>query len=112
MASISAIVVVSMVIAPKRGLLWRRARLWHRSRRLKQEAILLDLYALASQHDEHAHPHTEAALQVMRPAAGPVRKKLRGLAERGWVHDEGGREWSLTSAGIRECKRLVQEHAT
>ena len=110
-ASISAIVVISMLIAPCRGLLWRRIRLWNRSRRLRQEVVLLDLYALARQHDEPAHPHTEAALQAMRPASGLVRKKLRGLAERGWVCDEGERGWSLTSDGIRECKRLLQERA-
>ena len=110
-ASISAVVVVSMLVAPKRGLLWRRVRRWHRSRRLRQEAVLLDLYALARQHAVEAHPHTESALQVMRPAAGSLRHKLRGLAERGWVRNEGNRQWSLTVEGVRECKRLEQERA-
>ena len=108
---VTAVVVVSMMVSPARGILWHRLRHWHRDRQLRQEALLLDLYALANQHKDRFHAHNESVLALMRATRASVRKPLKALAERGWVHPSGLDEWSLTQAGVKECQRLMRERA-
>ena len=103
------LVVISMLVSPKRGVLWRRIRNRARDRQLNLEAVLLDLYALARQHDDLFHAHNEAVLAIMHPYQSTVRKPLRALADRGWVTQRLGGDWSLTEAGIQECERITIE---
>ena len=107
---VSVIVVVSLVAAPHRGVLWRRLAARRRSRRLRTEAVLLDLYALARQHAEASHPHAEAVLDVMEPAAGHVRHTLEALEARGLARRTDAAEWTLTAAGLAEARRLAATH--
>ena len=85
----TALVLVSIVLAPKRGLLSEWVRRAVRSRRLRGEAILLHLYRMASQHSETRHPHSESALAAMMPTAPRVHRQLDALQERGWVTQAG-----------------------
>ena len=103
---ISAIVVISMVAAPNRGLLWRAVRRYRSGQRLGREAVLLDLYALAAHHSERQHPHAEAVLAAMRPGAGHLRARLLQLVERGFAQRVAPSEWMLTEAGVGEAERL------
>lgn len=105
---VTAIVIVSMVGAPKRGLLWRTVRKHRSGRRLRLSAVLMDLYALAGQHEEREHPHALAAIEAMHPRTAQVRHKLLALAERGFVVQTGTAEWALTPAGIREAEHLLK----
>lgn len=103
------IVVISMMVAPARGLVWRKLRRWARHRQLRQEAVLLDLFAMASQHEDLFHPHNEAVIAIMHSRQASVRKPLRALAERGWVISDSLAMWSLTQGGVEECQRLMRE---
>ena len=107
---VSVLVVISLVAAPHRGVLWRRLAARRRSRRLRTEAVLLDLYALARQHAEIRHPHAEAVLDVMEPAAGPARHTLEALEARGLARRTAAAEWVLTEAGLAEARRLAAMH--
>jgi len=107
----TAIVLVSLVLAPRRGLLagaWRR---WRRRRDLRLHAVLLDLHALAGQHgDPTAAPHAAAVLRAMA-AGGSVRRSLRELAGRGWAADAGGDLWTITADGRGEAERFLAARA-
>jgi len=107
---ISALVVLSMMVASNRGMVWRLVRRWRSGRRFKQTALLLDLYALAQQHQEYNHPHSEATLATMCPHVGALRHHLRMLADKGLVQCVTGNKWVLTRQGFEEVERILQSH--
>lgn len=103
---ISGLAFGSLFGAPNRGLLWRWYGEWRNARRLRLDAVLLDLYALSEHHDRLEHPHTEATLNAMEAASGRPRRSLQALAERGFVRQVGDRSWALTPAGVRRAEAL------
>jgi len=107
---ITAIVAISITLAPNRGLVWRWVRHQRNRRRLRVEAVLGDLYALASQHDEPDHGHSIAVLRAMNRGRGGVTHSLEQLEERGWAHQVGPDEWALTPAGLAEAQRQFGRH--
>lgn len=106
---ISFFVLLSISLAPNRGLLWRWVRRRRNRRRLQVEAVLADLYTLANQHDDKYHAHSAAVIRTMRAGQGGVQHTLRSLQQRGLVHHEGGGRWRLTPEGFREAQRLELE---
>lgn len=107
--ALGAITVVSLLLAPRRGLAWAR---WRRSRahgRLRHEAVLADLLLLTRQHEGFDHPHEEMVLTTMRPGGGGLRKLLLELEHDGLARRAGARSWSLTEAGHRAA--VVQEQS-
>ncbi|MDQ2997449.1 MAG: metal ABC transporter permease [Chloroflexota bacterium] len=104
---VSTIVVASLLLAPNRGLLWQWARRRRNRRRLRVEAVLSDLYALASQHERMDHGHSIAVLRAMSAGRGGVRRSLEELAARGWAQPATGDAWILTSQGRAEAERMV-----
>ncbi len=101
----SALVLISLIFAPNRGLFWKWLRQLRNRRRLALDAVLLDLLELAEQHPDMDRPHPRSALEAMSFRSSSVPGSLRELAERGWVHTRGGDEWLLTPAGRREAER-------
>lgn len=103
------IVAVSLLIAPRRGLVWRWARDWRNGHRLRMEAVLLDLYTLASQHERTDYPHEAAVLDLMaNPIAGSART-LEALQDRGLVSRVGESQWSMTRAGVARARAILDE---
>ena len=105
---ISAIVIVSLFFAPRRGLLWRWIRERRNRGRLHVEAILQDLYSLASAHENPEHAHSIAVLRLMRAGGGGVEKSLEKLEEQGLVRSVDSDEWALTKAGIRQAQDRIK----
>jgi len=105
---ISAIVVVSLFLAPRRGLLWN----WYRDRsnrsRLQFEAVLEGLYSLASSHQNLEHPHSIAVLRLMGSGKFGVESSLKILEDRGLVKSVNSDEWALTKAGIQEAQNKTK----
>jgi len=106
---ISGIVVISLFFAGNRGLVWRWVNQWRHARRLRLEAVLLDLYALAAQHPEVGHPHEEAVLNVMGQEAVHTRYNLEKLAEEGMVRHAGTTLWALTPQGGERAVQLLHD---
>jgi manganese/zinc/iron transport system permease protein len=107
---ISAIVVVSLLLAPNRGLVWSWVRHRRNRRRIQVETVLQDLYALASQHDDRDHSHSIAVLRAMNRGRGGVALSLEQLERKGWVRQVDTDEWVLTPAGLSEAERLARRH--
>lgn len=103
--SASVIVLVSLLSAPNRGLVWNWVRRQRNRRNLRSEAVLADLYVLASQHTDISHAHSTQVLRAMSGGHGGVERTLEHLAERGWVRQEDTSHWSLTTAGLDEAQR-------
>lgn len=103
----TAVVGVSLVLAPRRGLAWR----WHRRRRnrrvIRSDAVLVDLHELASQHTQLEHGHSAAVLEAMSRGRGGVPRTLEVLEERGLVKQDDAGEWMLTREGHREARDVL-----
>lgn len=92
----TALVLVSLLAAPRRGLLWAALRSRRERRRLRVAAVLADLRALELQHPDDPRGHSAAVLSVMSGGAEPTLLELerRGYARRaedGWVLTDDGR---------------------
>lgn len=105
---VSVIVIVSILFAPRRGILWSKLRDRQRRGRLRLEAILEDLYILAREHHDRGHAHSVSVLRLMSAGRGGVENSLRILRERGLVRQVGKDEWSLTPEGVTEAARIAE----
>lgn len=105
---VTTITVLSLLLAPRRGLLIAEARRWRQRRRLEVDRVLADLYRLAAQHPEPAlAPHAADVLRAMSPRAG-VSRSLSELDQRGLVLREADGRWRLTPEGLDRGRELVE----
>lgn len=106
----SVFLVVSLLLAPDRGIVW--SWLGHRAlvRRILRENFLRDLWVTGERRRDFAAPVDWAQLRGMRgQSAGEVRRIGRGLASDGLVRTTaaGAR---LTDAGEERARSLVRKH--
>lgn len=106
---ISLIVVVSLLLAPNRGVLWQWLHRQRNRRRLQTEQVLSNLYLLAAHHAEPTHPHAVAALQVMGAKPESVVESLKALAAAGLVQQTPTQQWALTPTGIQRAQQLAHQ---
>lgn len=104
---LTAIVLVSLLAAPNRGVIWRWARERVNRNILQTEAVLADLFVLARRHDDPGHGHPISVLRTMSIGHGGVDRSLEVLRERGFVRKTADGTWSLTPRGLDEAKRLA-----
>ena len=103
-------VVLSLLLAPRRGLVWRRVRLARARRAPRLDPVLMHLYALSLQHqDNPEHGHSIRVLRTMSPADVPVRASLEALAARSLARQVGDDLWAPTALGRREARRALDE---
>jgi manganese/zinc/iron transport system permease protein len=106
---ISAIVMISILFAPNRGLVYNRLRGLRSKRQLQLDSVLLDLHELAAQHDTPQHPHAVGVLRSMSGNPSAVDKTLRELLHRGWVREAEPGLWQLTQEGETQAKQRLQQ---
>ncbi len=95
----SAAVIVSLFLAPRRGVAWRWARNRRNRRALATDVVLGDLAALEEIHGPSGHGHGEEALRAMRPAGGDIAASLEQLEQRGMARRDAAGRWHLTDRG-------------
>ncbi|MCW5839155.1 MAG: metal ABC transporter permease [Anaerolineales bacterium] len=104
---ISLIVLISLTLAPNRGLLWNSLRQWRTRRRLRSDVVLENLYQMSSQHADPTHPHAVAALEAVS-GSGAVRRSLQELQHRGLATPHPNGQWALTPQGVALAQRQQQ----
>jgi len=106
----STVLIVSLLFAPGRGLLWGILRERRLAARIRSENLLKDLYRMSEEAGDFAvyftWPHLmgvrgQSAVELER-SAGPL--LAQGLAER------SGDALRLTEAGRREAGNVVRKH--
>lgn len=108
--AITALVILSILVAPERGVLWEELKRWRDRRELTGNQLLTTLYNLASRHRDPDYP---AELGMIDAYHGlRTRHTLKRLERRGLVAPvthmpDEGRHWELTEAGIEEAKRVL-----
>lgn len=108
---ISAIVLLSLFLAPNRGLVWNWVRHQRSRQQLEDQAVLLNMYDLAQQHDDLGHAHSVNILPTMEGESPGVQPILEKLAARGWARQVDADQWALTPAGQAEAERLEKERS-
>ncbi|MEF8833705.1 MAG: metal ABC transporter permease [Halofilum sp. (in: g-proteobacteria)] len=106
----TAIVLLSILLAPGRGVLWEQIRRWHDRGTIGQRQMLTTLYKLAAHHRNPEYP-TEAGmldgLYGVRTQRILRRLEQRGLVEAGEHMPGEGHHWTLTPAGREEAERVL-----
>lgn len=98
---LSALVALSLALAPNRGLVWAWVRQQRQRRTMHTGAVLDALWELARQHEDRSHAHTTAVLEAVHPGAA---RELRELEGQGWAR-RAGDSWCITPAGEAEAER-------
>jgi manganese/zinc/iron transport system permease protein len=105
---LSVIVVISLLLAPRRGLLWRSLRLGNLGAAPDLDPVLMHLYALSRQHpDDPEHGHSVAVIRTMSPADANVDAALERLADRGLARRTAIGVWAPTPIGRREAQKIL-----
>ena len=107
---VSVFVFLSLLFAPNRGLVFRKIREWKAGKMLRVDAVLVDLYTLASQHDSAHHPHSERVLDVMSTISGPARRTLVLLKDLELARQIDATHWSLTPQGVTRAEAVIARH--
>lgn len=97
--SAAVIMIVSLLLAPQRGLIAGAVRMRRDRRNLRELGVLEDLYTLARQHAVPEHPHQAIVLRTMTSRPESVEPGLTGLERRGLVRRAGSDLWALTPEG-------------
>jgi len=105
---LSTIFVVSLFLAPHRGLLWKSQRFGSLRTAPDLDPVLMHLFALSRQHpDDPEHGHSVAVIQTMSPPEAKVVAALERLADRGLAQRTADGGWAPTPIGRREAKRIL-----
>jgi manganese/zinc/iron transport system permease protein len=108
---VSGFVIISLLFAPERGILWELAQRYRNGRRLREAAVLETLYQLGLHHGDPLHPHSLASLKAALSPEG-VRYTLEHLVQEGLVRRVNGGEWALTPQGVETLHRLAPAMVT
>ncbi|TVR98580.1 MAG: metal ABC transporter permease [Rhodospirillales bacterium] len=105
----SAVVLVSILAAPRRGVVWQALSAQLQRWRISGDRVLLAMDRLAAAHHDPDYPSEKGMLDTMlgRPLPGVMRRlEGQGLV-RPVVHDpESSPHWVLTPAGRRRAEAL------
>ena len=105
----SLIALISLLLAPNRGLVWSWFRQQKNRRRLRAESVLSDLYSLEQQHHGEERGHSVEVLRMMNMGRGGVAHTLEALLNRGLVKQTSFNDWVLTDEGIREAQKILTQ---
>lgn len=109
--SISAVVLVSLLAAPGRGLLWEAAQRWRNRRRLRSQQVLTALYEFSQRHQDPAYKTEQGMVNAyygVGTGATLAQLQHRGLVRSMSHMPEEGVHWELTPSGRIEAERILK----
>lgn len=111
--SISAVVLVSLLFAPQRGLLWEALQRRRTGARLRAQRVLTTLYRLSHNHQDPGY-RTEQGMMNTYYGTGTeailTELQRRGLVRREQHMPEEGVHWELTPAGRAEAESVLRSY--
>ena len=102
----SVFVLVSFILSPKRGLLFKQIRLMKNRNDLELQKTLAFMYHIVEDHEDISHPH---AIKILNNFQGYSRKGLRKLIDKNYVRVQGDM-WSLTPEGFKAAGNLYNQN--
>lgn len=83
---LSIFVLISLIFAPNRGLLWRQIRHYQNVKSIGRDKVLMNLYYLSRQHEnEHAHAIEAICMSCDKKIEKQYRQILEKLVEMGYA---------------------------
>lgn len=108
---VTGLFAVSLLAAPRRGILARLLRQGRIRRRTARENILRTLYVLGERDGDWGRGRPLSEVQQHRDmGAGVLRRAMDGLAAEGLVKERRHGTFGLSDAGIVEAARLTRLH--
>jgi len=104
---LSIFVMLSLIFAPNRGLLWDWIRGYIQREKIRTTSMLKNLLLFSEIHTDPFHPHDIAALDAI--GRGTIQKTMKDLSKKGWAKQFTDKRWALTPTGLEEAKRLTRE---
>ncbi|MHC4162556.1 MAG: metal ABC transporter permease [Planctomycetota bacterium] len=104
--SATALLGVSLLLAPRRGLAWAAVRRLRNRRRVRVENLLKDLWRLGERDGRYAAPRAVSDVLAVRAAPRAAVDHARNA---GLVHVAGPLV-QLTDAGLERAARVVRNH--
>ncbi len=98
-----SLVLVSMLFAPERGLVWQWLKQWRDRKRFAAQTVLRDLYRYARDHGGATTAVSESFLKGVNGATAVV--GLERLQQGGFAHKQDNDHWVLTSAGVERAQQ-------
>lgn len=108
--SISALVFLSLLFAPERGLLWETAQRLRNRRQLKAQRVLTTLYGLSERHRNPTYKTEQGMVNAyygVGTGATLGRLERRGLIKSVPHMPEEGPHWELTAGGRAEAEDIL-----
>ncbi len=106
----SAIAVLSLFLAPKRGLVWDWIRRRQNRRHLGTQRLLEVLYESSTNRKSFREPQPFEQIQAALPIHN-VRQELDDLAANGLVIQLPGQLWALTEEGVKSAVQQTEQTA-
>ncbi len=107
--SLGAIAILSILGAPRHGVVAEYLRSRRRRGRFRLEKTLAAMLALEGQHRSGRHSHSAAAIQASIPDLDGVDGVVRELAAAGLAIGSPGRGWRLTAGGMERAREILDE---
>lgn len=104
---LSLFVMVSLFLAPNRGLLWDMLRAYRHKSHLHKATVLKNLLLFSEIPDDPYHAHDLAALEAI--GRGPLQKTMTELVDQGLVQRIGFNKWGLTEKGYDVAQKMTKE---
>ncbi len=107
---ISAIAIVSILIAPARGLLWEAIARARQGRQLRSRQLLTTMLRIATEHGDPDYPTEQGMLNTyfgVRTEAVLRRLQSSGLVDSVRHMPKEGTHWRLTDAGHKAAQRIL-----
>lgn len=98
----SAIVLVSFIFSPSRGLLFKQIRITKNRHDLELQKTLAFMYNIIEDHENVSHPH---AIRILNNFQGYSKKGFKQLVDKNYVVVSGNM-WSMTPQGFEAAKSL------
>jgi len=104
--SATALLLVSLLISPRRGLLWAWVRRRRNRRRVRIENLLKDFWRLSERDSSYASPRAVSDVMAVR---GASHRAIDDAKSRGFVRHLGT-QLQLTEKGLARAARIVRNH--
>ncbi|MBK6901851.1 MAG: metal ABC transporter permease [Saprospirales bacterium] len=101
---------ISILWAPKRGILGRSLRQWRYARKIALENVLKILFQLEERSGMAGKGYSRVSILEHREIEpGPLNMVLRRLKRKAWA-TEINSLWRLTEEGLTEARQIVRRH--
>lgn len=110
---VSTIVIISLTLAPNRGLIWKYIRDRKNQMEIGEDQVLVNLYHLAMNHENTDHCHDVFTIgsnvSIGSKAEDVIRDQLRDLKKRGLTKEGYFDKWCITNKGMNYVENYFKE---